>query len=167
MYTNVDLTRKDTTAQFPLGAKYSNGGKAYRYVKYSVGSNNVASVAGYLAYMCYSGTTTVPDWTVSCDYNSSTTIVTTYNWGVGFMMAVLTDGTFGWIQTAGYGDNALLTTGNVAAGETLIASAANGTVDGVAAGALADRALGFALADDSSTAQAAGSYVITLDSPDS
>jgi len=27
--------------------------------------------------------------------------------------------------------------------------------------------LGFALADDSSTAQAAGSYVITLDSPDS
>ena len=167
MYTNVDLTRKDTTAQFPLGCKYSANSKTYRYVKYSVGSNNVASVAGYLAYMCYSGTTTVPNWTVSCDYNSSTTIITSRNSGVGFMMAVLTDGTFGWIQTAGYGDNALLTTGNVEAGETLIASAANGTVDGVAAGTLNDRALGFALAADSSTAQAAGSYVITLDSPDS
>jgi len=166
MYTNPDLTKIYTTADFPLGAKYSANDKAYRFVKYNDGSHTVTGVAGYLAYMCYSGTTTVPNWTVTCDYTSATDVISNYNCGVGFLCAALTDGTYGWIQTAGYNEVAGLTTGNVAAGETIVASGANGTIDGIAAGANhTGRTLGFALADDATTSQAVGTMVITIDTP--
>lgn len=166
MYTNVDITRIDTTPQFPLGAKYTSGSNAYRYVYYHAGDGSVTATAGGAAYYIVSGSTTVPSWSVTMDYDSATAVVASVNRVVGFFCSALTNGTYGWIQTAGISDNAVTTDGNVDAGETIVAYAGNGVVTGIAAGSnLTGRPLGVALAADVSTTLAAGGMLIMLDSP--
>lgn len=161
MLTNVDLTRIDTIAQFPVGDVYEGSlGRKYRYVEYNDGDGNVAGVAGYLAYLCTG--TGVGKWTVTCDYDSAT-IATARNQGVGFLMAALTNGKFGWMQISGPNDMPMLTETNVAAGHTLVAHAANGTVIGIAAGSNhTGFPLAIAVAADTDAALAAGNAYITI-----
>lgn len=164
MLTNVDLTKIYTTQEFNLGEVYrvGDGQKEYRFVYYDAGDGSVTAAAGRLAYLCVSGTTTVPAWSVTMDHDSATTVATTYSNGIGIFMAALTDGTYGWIQTKGFSDNALLTDGSVAAGGALVAADADGTITSQAVTAVAARTFGQALADDSSTSLAAANAVLNF-----
>jgi len=159
-YINADLTKIYDSADYPLGAKRVVDGCEDRFIAFNDGDGNVAGVAGQLVYYAYSGTTTVGPFTVTMDYDTATVIKTYIQCAAGFLQAALTNGKYGWIQTKGINRIAMLTTGNVAAGEVLIPTAANGSVDGVAAAAVTTRDIGFAMADDASTAQAVGSAYI-------
>ena len=159
-YINADLTKIYDSADYPLGAKCIADGNEYRFVAYNDGDGDVAGVAGQLVYYAYSGTTTVGAFTVTMDYDTATVIKTYIQAAAGFLQAALTNGKYGWIQTKGINKIAMLTNNNVAAGEAIIPAAADGTVDGVAAAAVTTREIGFAMADDSGTAQAVGTAYI-------
>lgn len=160
-YVNVDVTRIDSEAKFPLGAKYTpvDGNEEYRYVKYNQGSNSVTATAGYLAYFVGAGTSTPEFGEVTCDYNSATTYVTLTSLPAGFFQSALTDGDYGWVQTKGRNKVAMLTDGNVAQGNEIVADAsANGRVK-PAGGVVV---VAFALAADASTAQAIGTAICNV-----
>lgn len=65
------------------------------------------------------------------------------------------------VQTYGIGIKAITTGGSAAAGAALVCGAAGATAEVAAGTAPTNRPLGWALAADSSTALAAGNYVIT------
>lgn len=160
-YENVDVTRIDSAAEFPLGAKFTPGDRdeEYRYVKYNQGSNSVTATAGYLGYFIGAGTSTPDFGEVTCDYNSATTYVTLTSLPAGFFQSALSNGKYGWVQTRGRNKVAMLTDGNVAQGNEIVADAsANGRVK--PAGGVVT--VGTALAADSSTAQSIGTAIIKI-----
>ena len=159
---NVSLTRIDSTAQYKLGTLHREAGDEFQYVYFHQGDGEVDGVAGQLVYYAASGTTTVPNYTVTMDYDTTTAIDTTIQNAAGFLQAALTNGKYGWIQTKGFNRIAMLTGGGVAAGEVLIPTATNGAVDGVAATAVTTRDIGHALVADSGTAQAIGTAYISM-----
>lgn len=160
-YINIDPTRIDSTAEYPLGARGrpANKDEEYRYVKYNQGSNSVSATAGYLAYFVGAGTSTPDFGEVTCDYASATTYVTLTSLPAGFVQAALTDGKYGWVQTKGRNKVAMLTDGSVTQGAEIVADAsANGRVK-VAGGVCV---VAFALAADASTAQAIGTAICNV-----
>ncbi len=95
--TGVILTQVDTSPQFTLGDKfYDNDGKVYKYVQYNSGAGTVAAVAGNVAYYyapsgASAGATTV----VTSDLSDSAGL------GAGVLQAVITSGSYGWVQIKG------------------------------------------------------------------
>lgn len=81
---------------------------------------------------------------------------------VGVALEAGTDGTYIRVQTWGIGLVALTTSGSVAADALMIPHSTAGqvTADAVAADTVGHLVLGIALADDSSTSQAAGTYFL-------
>jgi hypothetical protein len=160
-YINADVTRIDSEAKYPLGAKHNpvDGNEEFRYVKYNQGSNSVSATAGYLAYMIGAGTSTPEFAEVTCDYNSATTYVTLTAVPAGFFQSALTDGKYGWVQTKGRNKVAMLTDGSVTQNSEIVADpTANGRVK-VAGGVIT---VGTALAADSSTSQAIGTAICNV-----
>lgn len=156
---NADLDRIYTEPKFDLGAETVIDGRTYKFVKYNDGDGNVAGTAGGLVYLVGTATTSVEAWETTMDYDSAT-VVSILQAVAGVLQAALTNGTYGFVQTKGYGRKDVTTDGNVTAGVRLMAGAANGTVVLHDAGAKAD--IGVALEADSSTTLAAGKYVLQI-----
>jgi len=158
-YINVDVTRIDTEPKFPLGHIYWDGPDAFRYIKYSEGSNAVTATAGHLGYRVVSGTSTCERWEVTDDASSATTKTVLTSHPMGFFQSALTDGDYGWIQIAGFNRVACLTDGTCAAGARAeLDSSANGRIQNYTSGL----AVGKITVDDVSTALAIGGLEITL-----
>jgi hypothetical protein len=113
------LTNIDTVQEFPVHTIREEDGKTYRYVKFDNGAGNVAAVAGNLCYW------TATSGTVTSDESDSSI-------PAGIFMAVLTDGSWGWIQTRG-----LATVNNegtdIALGAAMIASSTDGKATSIVA----------------------------------
>jgi len=149
------FTKIDTEAQFPLGSvAVDASGRKYRYVRWFNGSSGMTAVAGFMAY----GVDTADGvWDCASDGDSTVPKVLLGR-PMGQLQAVMTDGTYGWVQFYGINKQAFLTTNAVAQDEILIGTTNEGEVDGVAGLAnVTAGAIGTALEDDSGTALAAGS----------
>lgn len=90
----VNLTQRDTTAQFRLGTPHTApDGKKYKYVQYDSGAGAVAAVAGNVCY-----------YYLASGYNAhkvTSDLSDSVNVGAGVLQAALADGEYGWIQTRG------------------------------------------------------------------
>lgn len=156
---NVILTEIYDTDEIGLGARHveNNGKDEFEFVKYSQGSNAVVGTQGSLVYLCASGSTTVPNPTVSKDRASATTIISSYGSAYGQLMAALTDGKYGWIQKRGLSRYACPTDNSVDPGDQITSADANGQVKGQAAGTAVTPFLGIGLkADGTANEVAAG-----------
>lgn len=104
------------------GDRYvSHDGKEYRFVKYNKGAGSVAAVANNVAYYyAPSGASAGATSEVTSDVSDSAAVT------AGKLMAVIADGSYGWVQTKGEATlNTALTAG--ADGNALTAV---GTTDG-------------------------------------
>jgi hypothetical protein len=116
-------------------------------------------------------------FTVDEDENESGVIGQEFCIGMALAVAVTTAARYGFVLVSGLNPVALTTDGNVTAGQTLIGSTTDGTWNGVTptssqavaesgsasytiVGAPMGKAVGMALADDASTAQAVGTAMI-------
>ena len=71
-------------------------GKEYRFVKYNKGAGSVAAVANNMAYYyAPSGASAGATSEVTSDLSDSATV------GAGMLIAVIADGSYGWVQTKG------------------------------------------------------------------
>jgi hypothetical protein len=148
-----------TEGRYEYGSKYEKDGKKYVFCYYHVGDGTVTAVKGELAYLCVTGTESVPKWSVTADHDSATKVTTTYNAGIGaFCSAPGTTGYGVWIQYAGPSDNAVLTDQSVDVGDSIVGVNTEGAIAGIAGGAShTGRVLGVSMgADASTTAIAAG-----------
>jgi hypothetical protein len=151
-----------SSALFTLGEIYCYGHATYgmifcKYVRVEdadLAAGNVVQVAS------------ADGFEVSKDISGGSSIANTV---AGVALAAITDGNYGFIQCGGIGAVALVTDGNVAAGDVLMApGAADGAVAEVTITstdptvaqilALLGGRLGVALAADSSTTLAAGAW---------
>lgn len=123
----IDVTKIDTdTPKFTLGSVFEDDdGKKYKYFLFNNGAGSVAAVAGSVGY--YYGVSgagaAANSKTVTMDITDSIGV------GAGVFQAILTDGSWGWLQITG---EATLTTGLVAGadGNALTAvGATDGTLD--------------------------------------
>ncbi len=93
----IDLTRVDSTPMFTPGfVAQVQTGKKYKYVQYNSGAGAVAAVVGNVCYYyapsgASAGATTV----VTSDLSDSANV------GAGVLQAVITSGSYGWIQVSG------------------------------------------------------------------
>ncbi|HYE20094.1 MAG TPA: hypothetical protein VEA69_16720 [Tepidisphaeraceae bacterium] len=88
-----------TTDENGVGAVRWNaaGTKAYRWVKFDNGAGNVAAVVGNFAYiLAVSGASAGETTTVTMDLSDSAEV------GAGVFQSVIADGSYGWIQVAGF-----------------------------------------------------------------
>lgn len=158
---NADITKIYSTPEFTLGSKTRLGDAEFIFIKYNDGDGAVTGVAGGLVYTVGTATTGQVPYEATMDVDSAT-IVACPQAPLGVLQAALTDHSYGWAQIKGLGLQDITTDGGVAAGERLMPHAStNGGFDTHSAGAVAD--VGVALAADSSTTLAAGSYRLELD----
>jgi len=96
----IDVTTVSSTPLFTPGTVAANitsaGLKKYKYVQYNSGAGTVAAVAGNVAYY----------YAPSGASAGATTVVTSDLWdsaevGAGVLQAVITSGSYGWIQITG------------------------------------------------------------------
>ena len=77
-----------------LGDHYEDkDGKCYKFVLYNAGTGSVAAVAGNMVYYYLAGGT--QDNEVTMDLSDSVNI------GAGMLMAIIADGSYGWVQISG------------------------------------------------------------------
>ena len=125
----IKLTNVRTSTEGPEFAVGTVGstfdGKQYKYVKFNNGADNVASVAGNVAYYyAVSGASAGETTEVTMDVTDSGGV------GAGVFQAVIADGGYGWLQTRGV---ATLTTALTAGADgnalTAVGAGADGTLD--------------------------------------
>jgi len=94
-YTSDTLLTSGTG--WAVGDIYRDGnGKRYKFVQYETGAGNVAAVAGNFAYYYAPGGVSAGSTTVvTSDLSDSAGV------GAGVLMAVIADGSYGWIQISG------------------------------------------------------------------
>ncbi len=91
--------------------------------------------------------------------------VSTVAWCAGIAQAVIASGYCGWFQTKGPGQVAAVTDTGIAAGDPLVIDSGAtpvGILDTMADGE-EEGVLGYALAADSGSSQAANTYILTID----
>ena len=139
----VDLDRRDTVQQYPLGALYEDPlvGTKFRYMKFTEGTAAVDATVGHV--VIWDGA--VADWTNTLDVSDEAVTMP-----AGFAQAAFSNNEFGWFQTAGPNRKNITTDGGVAAHEKLVVHTTDGTVDTMAAGE-EHHVVGVALADDGTT----------------
>jgi site-specific recombinase len=100
-YTLAEL--QTSGAGFSVGERYiDNDGKEYRFVKYNTAAGVIAAVANNFCYYYAAGGVSAGAVTeVTSDLSDSAGV------GAGMLMAVIANGSYGWIQTRG---SATLTT---------------------------------------------------------
>jgi hypothetical protein len=96
----IDVTTVSSTPLFTPGTVAANitsaGMKKYKYVKYNSGAGTVAAVAGNIAYYyAPSGASAGATTEVTSDLSDSA------NLGAGVLQAVITSGSYGWVQISG------------------------------------------------------------------
>lgn len=132
-YIGANLTKTYTAAElstegsgFGVGDRFiDKSGKEYRFVLFNNGAGNVASVAGSAAY--YYGVSAAgnaaSDYTVTMDLTDAIL-------PAGVFMAVIADGSYGWIQTKGIATmTTALTAGADGNAITHIGAGADGAFD--------------------------------------
>jgi hypothetical protein len=98
--TGIDVTTVSTIPLFKPGTVAANitsaGLKKYKYVKYNTAAGTVAAVAGNVAYYYAPGGTSAGATTeVTSDLSDSAGV------GAGVLQAVITNGSYGWVQITG------------------------------------------------------------------
>jgi hypothetical protein len=93
----VILTQVDSSPLRTLGQVVQlQDGKKYKYVKYNSGAGTVAAVAGNVCYYyAPSGTSAGATTEVTSDLSDSANV------GAGVLQAVITSGSYGWVQITG------------------------------------------------------------------
>ena len=151
------LTENSSTANHTPGEVIeivgSAGLKRYKYINFDNGADNVAALAGGVAFMM--GSTNFDGSTVTMDLSSSKA-----NNAIGVFQRVLTDGYYGWVQTWGQ-YSAVLTNGDddIAAGDSVWA-VGDGTVNSDAAGTAPKyKVVGWAISDDVNASNTVDTYL--------
>ncbi len=148
------LSSNDSTAQEEVGilrkewSSTNSCFKTYRYVQ--AASDTTVANGTALAFVDAYGKQ------VTSDISDAS-----QNQPAGAGIGVITPSYYGWIETGGY-HSAVLTNGDddIADGDTVILSSADGTCDSVAAGtASTHRPLGIAVADDVNAANTVATYL--------
>lgn len=129
-----DIESQDSAEPiFTVGGLYENAGKVYMYVKFDNGAGNVAAVRGQACYvdtaMSWSPHTGVA--TVTSDVSDAVP-ANTLAICVGVFVNAITDGNYGFIQVAGVHVDALNSA--AAAGDRLIVTTTDGSLDNATAG---------------------------------
>lgn len=93
----VLLTQVDSSPLWTLGQVVQlQDGKKYKYVKYNSGAGTIAAVAGNVCYYyAPSGTSAGATTEVTSDLSDSANV------GAGVLQAVITSGSYGWVQITG------------------------------------------------------------------
>lgn len=161
--TNADLDRIYTKREFELGARFKDEqAREFVFIKMNTGDGAVTNVAGYLAVALNSS---YPDYEVTTDLDSAT-IKALVNMPIGFIQAVLTNGTYGWAQYKGKNRKAMSTDGGADAGDLMFAEGST-NVGRVATGAnnaaCTYTKVAVAMAADSGNSQAIGTAFIDID----
>lgn len=119
------LTAVDATPQFKLGAiGQTSDGKLYKYVQYNSAVGVVAAVAGNVAYYyAPSGVSAGSSTVVTSDLSDSA------NLGAGVLQAVITTGSYGWIQIKGVATITPALTAGADGNALTAAGATDGTLD--------------------------------------
>jgi len=143
--TKLTAVRTSTEGpEFAVGTvtTSADGSKRYKYVKYNDGAGTVAAVAGNFVYnYAVSGASAGAYTEVTSDLTDSGLI------GMGVLQAVIADGGYGWIQTAGYAVLAQTIEDTPTDGGplTAVGAATDGAISTVAAGAATSFCCGVAI----------------------
>ena len=141
----------DEVAKHTPGSRVVIDNCEYIYVKYDNGTA-VASAAGLEAFWKDAST-----FTVTCDYSDAGSVL---NLVAGIMLAIVTDGYYAWMQVRGLKTVVANGDGDIAAGDILIAGAADTGVNCIAAGSnITNRIVGVAVAADNSTGLTVSAYL--------
>lgn len=156
---NMPLTEYDTTKVHPLGYKVEFGGSTYRYA-YNAGADTLAAgeIVGQHTNSTYGNVT----GTVATFVDGA---VSSIGLGIGMAMSAAPTLNYCWVQTGGKNEKALTTDGNVAEGDPLTVAGTtspDGTVLKMVDGA-EEAVIGWAIDADSSTSQAVGTAVLSMD----
>lgn len=124
----IDVTTVSSTPLFTPGTVAANitsaGMKKYKYVKYNSGAGTVAAVAGNIAYYyAPSGASAGATTEVTSDLSDSA------NLGAGVLQAVITSGSYGWVQITGPATITPALTAGADGNALTAAGATDGTLD--------------------------------------
>jgi hypothetical protein len=131
-FVGANLTKTYTLAElqtdgtgFSVGDRFvDNDGKEYRFVKYNTAAGAVAAVAGNMAYYYAPGGVSAGASTeVTSDLSDSAGV------GAGALMAVIANGSYGWIQTRGVATLTTALTAGADGNALTVVGATDGTLD--------------------------------------
>ena len=122
--TGMILTTIDATIQFEIGTVgQTSDGKLYKYYKYEAAAAAIAGVAGEVAYFAKVAVGDATGTIVTSDLTDSDEC------GAGVLQASLTDGTYGWLQVAGFATLTIALTSSVDGAKLTPTGTADGSLD--------------------------------------
>lgn len=128
---NVDITKVDSTAQYPLGSEFPIGGdKVAMYLKYDDGAGNIVGIKGMATVqmgIATGSTGSAAMNTVTCDYGTAGSAQV---FGGLVLADTITNGKFGWFQVSGKTHVPIWTDNAVNSAEYLVLDIAGATHDG-------------------------------------